>query len=104
MHYSAKLPNDSVVEESFENNLLEYPQYTEPRVFENLEVPNILFSGNHQAIKEYRFKESVKKTLSNRPELINTDVFNKQEMKWFNELQDDSNINKAINKAKKFTK
>ena len=67
-------------------------------------VPSILFSGNHQAIKEYRFKESVKKTLSNRPELINTDVFNKQEKKWFNELQDDSNINKAIDKAKKFTK
>ena len=98
------IKNDSTVEESFENNLLEYPQYTEPRIFENSEVPNILFSGNHKAIKEYRFKESIKKTLSNRPELINIDSFNKQEKKWFNELQDDTNINKAIDKAKKFTK
>ncbi len=98
------IKNDSVVEESFENNLLEYPQYTEPRIFEGYEVPSILFSGNHKAIKEYRFKESIKKTLSNRPDLLNVDLFNKQEKKWYNDLQDDSNINKAIDKAKKFTK
>lgn len=96
--------NDSIKEESFENNLLEYPQYTTPRNYDGYVVPDILFSGNHQAIKEYRFKQSVLKTLNVRPELINKDLFNKEELRWFNDLQNDKNQINAINKAKKFMK
>lgn len=95
---------DSIQEETFENSLLEYPQYTTPRNFEGYEVPDILFSGNHQAIKEYRFKQSVIKTLKERPELINKSLFTKEELKWFNDLQNDKNQIKAIKKAKKFMK
>lgn len=98
------IKNESTLEESFENGLLEYPQFTSPRVFEGYEVPDILFSGNHKAIKEYRFKQSVSKTLSVRPELIDVANFNKQELKWFNDLENDSKLQEAILKAKKFMK
>ena len=98
------IKNESTLEESFENGLLEYPQFTTPRVFEGYEVPDILFSGNHKAIKEYRFKQSVSKTLSVRPELIDVANFNKQELKWFNDLENDSKLQEAIVKAKKFMK
>lgn len=98
------IKDESTKEESFENGLLEYPQYTTPRVFEGHEVPDVLFSGNHKAIKEYRFKQSVIKTQSVRPELINVDNFDKQEKKWFNDLDNQDKIDSAISKAKKFMK
>lgn len=90
--------------ESFENNLLEYPQFTTPRDYNGNKVPDILFSGNHKAIEEYRFKESVLKTQKVRPELIDKSKFSKQELKWFNELNDTTKQQKAIDKAKKFMK
>ena len=98
------IKNESILEESFENGLLEYPQYTSPRVYEGHEVPDVLFSGNHKAIKEYRFKQSVMKTQSVRPELINVENFTKQELKWFNDLDNQDKITSAISKAKKFMK
>ncbi len=55
--------------ESFENNLLEYPQYTRPRSFAGMDVPEILLSGNHGAIKRWRRKESLKKTKEMRGDL-----------------------------------
>ena len=98
------IKNDSIKEESFENNLLEYPQYTSPRVYENYEVPDILFSGNHKAIEEYRFKQSVIKTKQVRPELIDENLFSKQQLKWYKDLENDSKQQEAILKAKKFMK
>ena len=95
---------ESISEESFENNLLEYPQYTSPRDYDGHKVPDILFTGNHKAIKEYRFKESVRKTLKIRKDLIVMNNFNKQELKWFNDLNDTTIEEKAIKKAKKFIK
>ena len=56
-------------EESFENGLLEYPHYTRPRVFEGLEVPEILLSGNHALIKEWRRAQSEQRTRMRRPDL-----------------------------------
>lgn len=94
----------SLKDESFENQLLEYPQYTSPRIYDHYEVPDILFSGNHQIIGEYRFKQSVLKTLKTRPELVNISNFNPQEKKWFEELENDSSQKNAIKKAKKFMK
>ena len=98
------IKNESILEESFENGLLEYPQYTSPRNYEGHEVPDILFSGNHKAIAEYRFKQSVIKTLKVRPELLDESKFTKQEAKWFKELENNAKQDEAIKKAKKFMK
>ena len=60
---------ESAVEESFTKPLLEHPQYTRPRVFEDLEVPEVLLSGNHEKIKQWRLSKSEEITQSNRPDL-----------------------------------
>lgn len=57
-------------EESFSSGLLEYPQYTRPRVFEGMEVPEVLQSGDHQKIAAWRLTESLKITKQNRPDLL----------------------------------
>lgn len=62
--------SESHEDESFENDLLEYPQYTRPRSFNGLEVPEVLLSGNHKKIDEWRSEESQKITLERRPDLI----------------------------------
>jgi tRNA (guanine37-N1)-methyltransferase len=60
----------SAQEDSFEEGLLEYPQYTRPRVFKNQEVPEILLSGDHERIRVWRRTESLKRTLEKRPDLL----------------------------------
>ena len=64
------IKEESLAEESFEESLLEYPQYTRPRVYKGLEVPAVLTGGNHAEIKKWRLEKSVLKTMRNRPELI----------------------------------
>lgn len=65
------LNNDmSAGEESFENNLLEYPQYTRPPVFRGKPVPEVLMSGDHAKIKKFRDEQSLKRTLERRPDLL----------------------------------
>ncbi|MFH1995521.1 MAG: tRNA (guanosine(37)-N1)-methyltransferase TrmD [Candidatus Omnitrophota bacterium] len=59
----------SSVEESFEGGLLEYPQYTKPRMFRKMPVPEVLLGGNHALIKEWRHRESVERTRERRPDL-----------------------------------
>jgi len=61
---------DSSKEESFNENLLEYPQYTRPSSFNGVKVPEVLLSGNHQKIKEWREKESRRRTQERRPDLF----------------------------------
>lgn len=53
-----------------ESYLLDYPTYTKPRVFEGMEVPEVLVSGDHKRIAEYRLEESIKKTKLRRPDLL----------------------------------
>ena len=60
----------SVVEESLENNLLEYPQYTKPQNFKGVDVPDVLLSGDHEAIRKWRFQKSLEITKKQRPELL----------------------------------
>ena len=60
----------SAQEDSFEGGLLEYPQYTRPRVFKNQEVPEVLLSGDHERIRVWRRTESLKRTLERRPDLL----------------------------------
>ena len=61
--------NESFEEESFKDNLLEYPHYTRPREFMGMKVPDILLSGNHKKIEQWRYDESVKVTKERRPDL-----------------------------------
>ena len=61
---------ESLIEESFQKNLLEYPQYTRPENYKKWQVPEILLSGNHQKIKTWRRKKSLERTKKRRPELI----------------------------------
>lgn len=64
------LHNDnSAGDESFENGLLEYPQYTRPPVFLDKEVPEVLLSGHHENIRKWRHEQSVKRTKERRPDL-----------------------------------
>jgi len=60
----------SNLEDSFEDGLLEYPQYTRPRVFREREVPAVLLSGDHEKIRLWRRAESLKRTLMKRPDLL----------------------------------
>ncbi|KKR78303.1 MAG: tRNA (Guanine-N1)-methyltransferase [Candidatus Curtissbacteria bacterium GW2011_GWA1_40_9] len=60
----------SPLDESFERGLLEYPQYTRPRLYKGLKVPHVLLSGNHKEINNWRKKESFKRTKKYRPELL----------------------------------
>ena len=69
------LPNvlgssSSLKSETFENNLLEYPQYTKPRNWLGKKVPDVLLSGNHEKIKEWKKQQSIKITKIKRPDLI----------------------------------
>ena len=64
------LGNDqSISEESFENGLLEYPQYTKPQIWEKKSVPDVLLSGDHAKIKDWRLSESEAITRDRRPDL-----------------------------------
>ena len=63
--------NESADFESFEENLLEYPQYTRPEIYRGLRVPEVLLSGHHKNIAEWRKRESIKRTLKQRPDLLN---------------------------------
>ncbi len=65
------IKEESHLDDSFGNNyLLDYPTYTKPRVYEGLEVPEILISGDHKKIEEYRKEASLKKTQERRPDLL----------------------------------
>jgi tRNA (guanine37-N1)-methyltransferase len=60
---------ESLAEESFEDGLLEHPQFTRPRIFEGLEIPEVLLSGNHRKVAEWRMDSREKTTRERRPDL-----------------------------------
>jgi len=66
--------NESFEEESFKDNLLEYPHYTRPRDFDGLKVPDVLLSGNHKNIDEWRKNESIKITKERRKDLYEKSI------------------------------
>ncbi len=68
----------SAHEDSFSNILLEYPQYTRPRVFEGKSVPDVLLSGHHEEIAKWRFSESLERTKIRRPDLYKQYLENKK--------------------------
>lgn len=82
------LNNDVSAEfESFHDSLLEYPQYTRPEVFRDMRVPEVLLSGHHKNIEEWRRKESIKRTLMRRPDLLGSAVLSKKEAEYLEELR-----------------
>ena len=98
---------ESIVDESFENGLLEYPQYSEPFEFDGQYIPDILYSGNHQAIEKWRKKQSLKLTKEHRPDLLKAYPLSKQEKKLLEELNSEETPKwekDAIEKGKKFIK
>lgn len=60
----------SADEDSFENGLLEYPQYTKPREYRGLAVPEVLLNGNHKEIREFRMQQMLERTKQRRPDLL----------------------------------
>lgn len=65
------ISEDSLKSESFTDGLLDYPVYTKPRVYRGLEVPEVLLSGDHKKIEEYRNSERLRVTKEKRPDLLN---------------------------------
>ncbi len=64
------ISSDSLSQESFSDNLLEYPQYTRPQEFMGLKVPDVLVSGNHAEVDKWRMQQSIKITQELRPDLL----------------------------------
>lgn len=62
--------DESIKSESFENNMLEYPQYTRPADFKGMKVPQVLLSGDHKRIEKWRESEALKRTRQRRPDLL----------------------------------
>lgn len=71
---------ESAMRDTFSRKLLKHPQYTRPQEFNGRQVPIELISGNHAAIKTYRFIASVKRTLKRRPDLIREETFSDDEI------------------------
>lgn len=77
--------SESVEKDSFQEGLLEYPHYTRPEVFENMPVPDVLLSGHHQKIEEWRRKESLITTWKRRPDLLKKAKISKDELELLKE-------------------
>ena len=78
----------SAEEDSFSSGLLEYPQYTRPVVFEGMEVPEVLRSGNHKLIARWRRKQALKATYLLRPDMLPEEL-DKQDKKLLEEIKDE---------------
>lgn len=73
--------------ESFQDNLLEYPQYTRPEWFMEKQVPKILLSGHHKNIETWRKEQSIKRTWERRPDLLDSAALNKKEKEFLDKLK-----------------
>ncbi|MBI3593495.1 MAG: tRNA (guanosine(37)-N1)-methyltransferase TrmD [Nitrospirae bacterium] len=78
---------ESLKEESFNADLLEYPHYTRPFESGGIKVPAVLLSGNHEEIRRWRLKESLRKTLEQRPELLEQKELTPEEKSFLDELK-----------------
>jgi tRNA (guanine37-N1)-methyltransferase len=76
---------NSAKQDSFSEGLLDYPHYTRPEEIEGVKVPEVLLSGNHNAINEWRFKQSIGKTFVKRPDLIEKRNLTDEEKEILNE-------------------
>lgn len=80
----------STSEESFAAGLLEYPQYTRPATFDGVTVPPVLVSGHHEAVRRWRLRESLRRTLSRRPDLLERRDLSREEARLLAEVRADA--------------
>ena len=78
---------ESHKDDSFSTGLLEYPQYTRPKDYKGMIVPDVLTSGHHKNIETYRKKESLRRTLTRRPDLLENYELSKEEAKLLDEIK-----------------
>jgi len=86
------IKEDSFMDDSFSNGLLEYPQYTRPIEYNGMKVPDVLLSGDHKKIENYRLKESLRKTYLRRKDLIDKKELSKEEKKLLDEIKKEESI------------
>ena len=79
--------DESAKDESFDDGLLEYPQYTRPEVYDGNEVPSVLLSGNHEEIRKWRRFKSLERTYHNRPDLLCEEKLSKEDKKFLEEIK-----------------
>lgn len=79
----------SAVEDSFYHGILDYPHYTRPRKYRGLEVPEVLLSGDHQKIADWRKKQALKRTLLRRPELLEETELSAEERELLNKIKEE---------------
>ena len=84
------ITKESHEDDSFENGLLEYPQYTRPVEYDGKRVPDVLLSGHHENIRRWRLKESLRRTYLKRPDLLEKRVFTKEEKQFFSEILEEN--------------
>ncbi|MGJ7033968.1 tRNA (guanosine(37)-N1)-methyltransferase TrmD [Anoxybacillus eryuanensis] len=77
----------SPVHDSYSSGLLEHPHYTRPADFRGMKVPDVLLSGNHRLIEEWRQKESLRRTWLRRPDLLETYELTEQQKKWIEQWE-----------------
>ena len=80
------IESDSHEYDSYSNWMLEHPQFTKPRVYEGMEVPEVLCNGNHKEIEKYKLKESLRRTYLRRPDLLKHHELSKEEAKLLDEI------------------
>ncbi|MTI60765.1 MAG: tRNA (guanosine(37)-N1)-methyltransferase TrmD [Firmicutes bacterium] len=85
---------NSVINDSFYNGLLDYPHYTRPRSFKGMEVPEVLLSGNHAEIDKWRQQESLKRTLLRRPDLLEMKTLTDEEIELLEDIKKDLKVKK----------
>ena len=81
------ITDESTVDESFNNGLLEYDQFTKPASFDGLDVPFVLTNGNHEEIRKWRKYNSLAKTYKNRPDLIDLEKLSKEEKAMLEDIK-----------------
>ena len=79
--------SESASTDSFYNGLLEHPQYTKPREFEGMKVPDVLVSGDHAKIAQWRREKSLEVTLKNRPDLLEKAQLSEKDRRYLEQLQ-----------------
>ena len=87
------ISEDSTMIESFDDDLLEYPQYTRPQVYDGKSVPDILISGHHANIKKWQRYMSLKKTYEVRPDLLQKANLTKEDLKMLEEIKNEKQNN-----------
>lgn len=82
--------NQSAEQDSFSDGLLDCPHYTRPEVLDGKAVPKVLLSGNHEHIRRWRLKQSLKRTLNRRPDLLNTLALTDEQASLLEEIQQEA--------------